>query len=232
LKEQGFKHRLFLLRLLVMPALLWFGASRVFADVEIDLDEVSKPTATPFLKQAPTKLIPFTPTPVLKAAVSRGDKATPTPFFKSKPTPTAGPLGGIGPTSTPTNEPSLSAKPTPQPEKNKVEEGEAVSEHPVVHGVLKMRDVYQAGIKSYQEKDYDQAIRYLKEAVKRKDPYTPKFYYAEAYATLGIIYQFHIIHYDKAYDYYKSALVYEKNNRTAKKHLKEVVKKLRGKHPH
>ena len=94
-----------------------------------------------------------------------------------------------------------------------------------IHGVLKMRDVYEAGIKSYNEQDYDQSIRYLTKAVQMKDdPYTQKFYYAEAYAMLGIIYQFHIIHLGRAYRYYKAALHYEPGNRTARKHIKEVYK--------
>lgn len=97
----------------------------------------------------------------------------------------------------------------------------------VVHGVLKMKDIYEAGIKSYKEKDYDQAIRYLKQAVDKKDKYTPKFYYAEAHAMLGVIYQFHIIRLKDARYHYQLALKYEPANRTAKKHLREVNRKLR-----
>lgn len=96
-----------------------------------------------------------------------------------------------------------------------------------VHGVLKMKDIYEAGIKSYKEKDYDQAIRYLKQAVDKKDKYTPKFYYAEAHAMLGVIYQFRIIRLKDARYHYQQALKYEPGNRTAKKHLREVNRKLR-----
>ncbi len=93
-----------------------------------------------------------------------------------------------------------------------------------VHGVLKMKDVYDAGKKAYQEQDYDQAIRYWKKAVTMKDPYTPKFYYAEAYSMLGIIYQYHIIHYGHAYRCYRAALKYERHNPTARKHIRQVYK--------
>ena len=55
-----------------------------------------------------------------------------------------------------------------------------------VHGVIKMKDIYSAGIKAYQEEDYDKAIRYLKKSLDIQDPYSAKFYYAEANAMLGV----------------------------------------------
>jgi tetratricopeptide (TPR) repeat protein len=93
-----------------------------------------------------------------------------------------------------------------------------------VHGVIKMKDIYAAGIKAYQEEDYDKAIRYLKKSIETHDPYSAKFYYAEANAMLGVIYQFHIIHYGWAYQYYRAALKFEKKNPTALRHIKEVAK--------
>lgn len=96
-----------------------------------------------------------------------------------------------------------------------------------ISGRLRMKDIYEAGIKSYKEKDYDQAIRYLKRAVLKKDDDTPRYYFAEAYATLGVIYQFRIIDHKKAAAYYRQALKYEAGNRTAKKHLKELSRKTR-----
>lgn len=102
------------------------------------------------------------------------------------------------------------------------EEEEPTPTVAVIHGTVKMKDFYNAGIKNYQDQDYDAAIRYLKKALEMDDPYSQKFYYAEAAAMLGVIYQFRVIHNDKALHYYKLALHYEKNNRTAKKHIKEV----------
>ncbi len=93
-----------------------------------------------------------------------------------------------------------------------------------VHGVLKMKDVYDAGKKAYQEQDYEQAIRYWNKAVTMKDPYTPKYFYAEAYAMLGIIYQYHIIHYGRAYRCYRAALTYERRNQTARNHIRQVYR--------
>lgn len=124
---------------------------------------------------------------------------------------------------TPTTE--ISEAPTATPTAQKVaafEEEEPTPTVAVIHGTVKMKDYYNAGIKNYQDQDYEAAIRYLKKALEMDDPYSQKFYYAEAAAMLGVIYQFRIIHNDKALHYYKLALKYEKGNRTAKKHLKEV----------
>jgi tetratricopeptide (TPR) repeat protein len=109
--------------------------------------------------------------------------------------------------------------PTPTPTEEVNDEATPIE----VHGVLKMKDIYEAGIKAYQEQDYDKAIRYLKKSLETEDSYSPKFYYAEANAMLGIIYQFHIVHYKWAYQYYQAALKYEKNNPTARKHIKQVA---------
>jgi len=104
----------------------------------------------------------------------------------------------------------------------------AVTPTPVVKqivGMLKMRDVYEAGVKSYKRAEYDQAIRYLKQALTLKDPYTKDYYYAEANAMLGIIYQFYFTvpgHQAKAYQYYQEALRIDSETETAKKHIREV----------
>lgn len=88
-----------------------------------------------------------------------------------------------------------------------------------------MRDVYEAGMKAYGGKNYEKAIRYLKKSLTMHDRYTRRFYYAEANAMLGVIYQFYFPvegHYHIAYDYYNEALKYERRNPTALRHLKEV----------
>jgi tetratricopeptide (TPR) repeat protein len=98
-----------------------------------------------------------------------------------------------------------------------------------VEGSLHAKGIYDVGIKYYQEKDYDSARRYLQEAVsyRDKDHHTPKYIYAEAYATLGLIYQFYYPihgHIKQAITYYKDALKYERNNHTAKKYLRKLQK--------
>jgi len=100
---------------------------------------------------------------------------------------------------------------------------QATSQKPLIgHGVLKMKDVYAAGMKYYKQEDFVRAIRFLKQALTIKDPYTPKFYYAEANAMLGIIYQFHIIHPDLAFQYYHEALEIDPTTETAKNHIDQV----------
>ncbi|HET9870492.1 MAG TPA: hypothetical protein VFR02_08365, partial [bacterium] len=125
-------------------------------------------------------------------------------------TPMATPLG----TPAPLAQAAASPVPTAAPE-----DTDAPKE---VSGVLKMKDVYELGMKSYKQDDYVQAIRYLKQALTLHDPYTPSFYYAEDNAMLGVIYQFHIVHPDLAYQYYHEALRIDPTTETAKKHIDEV----------
>jgi len=136
----------------------------------------------------------------------------------------------MAPTNTPIPEQDSQAEPTPTsvPEQDYEPVPTKVPETHLAHGVLKMKDIYEAGIKYYKKKDYEKAIRYLKRAVKYKqDRFTPKYYFAEAYATLGLTYEFYYPvpkHKKIAYWYYASALKYEKNNKTALKHIREVRK--------
>jgi tetratricopeptide (TPR) repeat protein len=147
----------------------------------------------------------------------------------SNPTPTATPMNSI---SSP--EAVVTATPTtvmPAPTLQVKTEVTVVSAKPVetsvftpveVHGVLKMKDVYKAGLSYYHKQDFAKAIRYLKESLQVQDPYTPKYYYAEANAMLGVIYQFHIIDEDVAYSYYKEALAIDPETATARKHIREL----------
>ena len=203
-----------LAQLLILTVLGGMVAGRVSAEVEINLDEISKPAAKPSMKSAP-----------VPTAIPKQPTAVPTAV------PVQQPAAVRKPTDTPTKQPMVGMTPTIQPVGAKNEEP-ALEPSPaaeMVQGSFKMKYIYESGIKYYQALDYDNAIRYLTQAVKRDDPNTAKYYYAEAYATLGIIYQFHIIDYKKAYDYYKAALKYEKNNPTAKKHIREVIKFLHRK---
>ena len=185
------------------------GTTNVFSEIEIDLDEAAKPTSTPVVKHTPTpanashKQPVFTPT----ATFTQMKKAS-------------GPID---------NPPTLTPTPENEPVEKEVAAGEEESKPVVVRGTWKMKNFYEAGIKANKEKRYDDAIKYLTKAVKMKDKHTPNYYYSEAYATLGIIYQYHIIRYKTAYGYYKKALAYEYDNPTAKKHLKQVKKLLKKK---
>jgi tetratricopeptide (TPR) repeat protein len=116
------------------------------------------------------------------------------------------------------NTPSRSSRATQEP-------AETPTPIQVIQGVLKAKDIYKAGIKCYQEKEYEKAIAYLQKAVAYDDPYTPKYVIAEAYATLGVIYQFYFPvegNLKIAADNYKKALRYEPTNPTALKYLRKL----------
>lgn len=144
----------------------------------------------------------------------------PAPTVAPKPAPTVAP-------ASPVTTPTPASQEIEMEDENQVSNEAAPQPTPTVfevHGREKMKDIYEAGIKYYKDNDYDMAIRYLSNAVKKDDPYTPKFYYAEAYAMLGVIYQYHVIHYGRAYRCYAEALKYEKSNSTARRHIKQVYK--------
>jgi hypothetical protein len=90
-----------------------------------------------------------------------------------------------------------------------------------------MMEWYKKGMEANESKDYAQAIKYLKKAVALKDPAIKDYFYAEAYATLGSIYQNHRIadeHLDQARKYYLKALAIDPDTETAKKGLKQLNK--------
>jgi len=95
----------------------------------------------------------------------------------------------------------------------------------VVKGVLKMKDLYRVGVRAYQDKDYEKAIRYFKTALSLHDSYTPKYYYAETHSLLGVIYQFFYPvpnHLELAKAEYLAAIQIDPQTKSAKKHLAEV----------
>lgn len=101
----------------------------------------------------------------------------------------------------------------------------------MVQGVFKMKDLYQSGVEAYRAKDYEKAIRYLKCAVSFEDPYTSRYYYAEAHCLLGVIYQFFYPvtdHISLAKMQYEAALRIDPQTRIAKKHLAEVSETSRN----
>jgi hypothetical protein len=83
---------------------------------------------------------------------------------------------------------------------------------------------YQKGMSAYKVKNYSLAIQYLEEAVKKDDPKVKDFYYAEAYATLGALYQRHmqISRPDKARECYLKALQIDPDTESAQKGLKQL----------
>jgi len=154
------------------------------------------PTQTPVLG-----LTPGLPTPVPTASSVPNTTATPTP--------TGTPVSSDFATPVTSQSPTPVLVPTPN----------------IVKGELKMKDFYAVGMKAYKAKDYEKSIRFLKQALDFHDPYTPKYYYAESNAMLGVIYQFFFKvpgHAALARDYYKAALKIDPTTQSAKLHLKEV----------
>ena len=90
---------------------------------------------------------------------------------------------------------------------------------------LDMRQIYKQGIAAYQKEDYETALALLRQATTIQDPSIEKFYYAEAYAMLGVIEQYHSTapdHLKAAKSDYRAALKWEPGNETALKHLKQL----------
>ena len=83
---------------------------------------------------------------------------------------------------------------------------------------------YQKGISAYKGKNYALAAQCLEKAVRKDDPKVKDFYYAEAYSTLGSLYQRHmdVSRPDKAREYYLKALQIDPDTESAQKGLKQL----------
>ncbi len=159
-----------------------------------------------------------------KATVAPTQTAVPDPTAdQATEEPTVSSVPNLTVTPTPTGTPIASdfATPVTSPSPTPV----LVPTPDVVKGQLKMKDLYAAGMKAYRSKDYEKSIRFLKQSLDYHDPYTPKYYYAESNAMLGVIYQFYFMvpgHTALARDYYQAALKIDPTTQSAKLHLKEV----------
>jgi tetratricopeptide (TPR) repeat protein len=83
---------------------------------------------------------------------------------------------------------------------------------------------YQKGISAYKGKNYALAVQCLEKAVKKDDPKVKDFYYAEAYSTLGSLYQRHMeaSRPNKAREYFLKALQIDPDTESAQKGLKQL----------
>jgi len=211
-----------------------FGLSPVLGDEEISMDNdasgstqvTANPTAVPSPQTGPQESVRLTPIVIATPVAGPPTTSASNPDLQEEETSGTQPI----PTATAMAAANGMPTPTPVPAKSKVvlisspeEKAPAAEEKPAMaEGILKMKDVYQAGMKYYKQEDYVQAVRYLKKALTVQDPYTSKFYYAEANAMLGVIYQFHIVHPDLAYQYYHEALKIDPTTETAKNHIHQV----------
>lgn len=92
--------------------------------------------------------------------------------------------------------------------------------------VGKMKDHFRIGMKFFIKGKYDEAIPELMASTMISDPHTWDYWYAEAYATLGVIYEFHIHepnHRFLAYRYYRLALKRDPLTFSAGYYIKSVA---------
>jgi TPR repeat protein len=90
----------------------------------------------------------------------------------------------------------------------------------------KMRKYYRLGVKAFEQRRYTAAVADLQLSLTYQDPTIPSFYYAEADATLGVIYQFHRKtpgHLKLAKKYYKKALKIDPETKAAKHYLPTLM---------
>jgi tetratricopeptide (TPR) repeat protein len=88
-----------------------------------------------------------------------------------------------------------------------------------------MMAFYQKGIAEYQIGQNKASAEDLFKAVSLADPSVPSSYYAQAYAVLGLLYQYHAKfegHLNIAAKFYKAALQKDSSNAIALKHLNET----------
>jgi hypothetical protein len=116
-------------------------------------------------------------------------------------------------TETPTPEIVIDAEPTP----------DSTETSPIVS---KMKKYYHLGVSAFLKRNYKASIADLNLCLTIKDPAVPSFYYAEAYSTLGVIYEFHRTspgHLDLARKYYRRALKIDPDTAAAKKYLPKLT---------
>lgn len=89
----------------------------------------------------------------------------------------------------------------------------------------KMKDHFRKGMKFFMKDQYDAAIPDLMASTMIVDPYTWDYWYAEAYATLGVIYEFHSKERNcrkMAYQYYLLALKRDPKTKSANYYIDRV----------
>lgn len=94
--------------------------------------------------------------------------------------------------------------------------------------VGKMKDHFRIGMSFFLKDRWGQAIPELMASTMAIDPRVWDYFYAEAYATLGVIYEFHNRqpdHFLLAFQYYKRALKYDPGTFSARYYIKTVVPK-------
>jgi TPR repeat protein len=89
----------------------------------------------------------------------------------------------------------------------------------------KMREHYRKGASLFMARKYEEAVPELSAATMIVDPYVWKYWYAEAYSLLGVIFEFHRSDPDhnlKAVLFYRLALKNDPKTFTARYFLKRL----------
>jgi hypothetical protein len=195
-------------------------ANPIFFDIAAGSHWIQSPNAFQFVdiraglgcsidfKPAPEK----SPTPVMTPT-----PGSPTPLAQVSVTPTV--------TTTPTpiqtpEEISLEESPTPIP----------LIEAAPVTTIAGVKKYYKLGMRAFLARNYAMSFKYLKKSLSTKEIHGAAYYYAETYATLGVIYQFHshkIKDHDlKALLCYKKALAIDPTTKSAKHYYKKLKAKV------
>lgn len=190
------------------PASYQYVDARVGLAFLFDYQDQSKPKPSP----SPTPKVSPSVTPV------KSPVATMTPLVTTPPSPTV-----VAALPTPTTTPATIALEEPAP----------------ITGLSKkaalslMKATYHKGTAALKTHKYLTSIKYLKKAASIKERHVPSYYYAEAYADLGIIYQFHqktAHHKEIALEYYRRALKIDPQTAAAKKYYKKLKAELAKTH--
>jgi tetratricopeptide (TPR) repeat protein len=176
------------------------------ASTQPEATPVSKPKSTPLAAQV-------TASPVVTATVT----ATSTPGMMVE---TATATATVTSTATPST-PTIT--PTPEPTLTAVQAKAVIS---------KMKKYYHLGVTAFRAHNYKASMANFNVCVGIHESVVPSFYYAEAYSTLGVIYEFHKTtkgHLDMARKYYQMALDIDPQTATAKKYLAKLGPAVKAK---
>src|ERR1019366_100078 len=108
----------------------------------------------------------------------------------------------------------------------------AVIEAPSAPGITlaQGKKYYRAGMKAFGKQNYKLAFKLLKKSLELKEVHKAAYYYAETYATIGVIYQFYAHkvknHDQRALEYYRKALKIDPQTKAAKSHYKKLLAKV------
>lgn len=154
----------------------------------------------------------------------KGEEAkTPVPTPTALSTPMATPAASLTPQAMGT--------PLPTPAEMALEVGTptpVISQAPVTT-VAQSKQYYKIGMDAFLAGNYPLSLKALKKSVTLKEKHKHPYKYAETYATIGVIYQFHSTfpnHEQKALIYYKKALKIDPTTKSAKRYYKKLKAKL------